>query len=242
MLDVIQKLLVLQDRDRKILKLKEELTHIPAERQELNARIAQAQGSLDAAKTQIKHLESERMKLELDVEAKKQLIEKYSLQQFQTKKNEEYKVLTHEIDLCKQAITKLDDEQLELMEQIEAVQKQVAAATRETAEAKRALDSRLADLAAREMNLQTELNGVEANRGQIAAEVDDGARGRYERLMRQKGSNVIVGIQHGVCGGCHMQLNRQVVVSCQSDLEIVTCPNCGRILYYTRDMDLAVAE
>jgi hypothetical protein len=242
MLDVIQKLLVLQDRDRKILKLKEELTNIPAERQELNARIAQAQGSLDAAKTQVKHLESERKKLELDVEAKKQLIEKYSLQQFQTKKNEEYKALTHEIDLCKEAITKLDDEQLEFMEQIDAAQKQVAAATRETAEAKRAMDSRLADLAAREMNLQTELNGVEANRGQVAGEVDDGARSRYERLMRQKGSNVIVGIQHGVCGGCHMQLNRQVVVSCQSDQEIVTCPNCGRILYYTRDMDLAVAE
>ena len=104
------------------------------------------------------------------------------------------------------------------------------------------MDSRLADLAAREANLQTELNGVEANRGQIAGEVDDGARSRYERLMKQKGSNVIVGIQHGVCGGCHMQLNRQIVVSCQADLEIVTCPNCGRILYYTRDMDVAVAE
>jgi predicted nucleic acid-binding Zn-ribbon protein len=242
MLDVIQKLLVLQDRDRKILKLKEELAHIPAERQELNARIAQAQGSLDTAKTQVKHLESERKKLELDVEAKKQLIEKYSLQQFQTKKNEEYKALTHEIDLCKEAIIQLDDQQLELMEQIDEAQKQVAGATRQTAEAKRAMDSRLADLAAREENLQTELNGVEANRGQIAAEVDDGARSRYERLMKQKGSNVIVGIQHGVCGGCHMQLNRQVVVSCQADQEIVTCPNCGRILYYTRDMDLAVAE
>ncbi len=242
MLDDIQKLLVLQDRDRKILKLKEELARIPVERQELNARISQAQTGLDAAKNQARHLESERKKLELDVEARKQLIEKYSLQQFQTKKNEEYKALSHEIDTCKEAIVKLDDQQLALMEQIESAQRQVSAATQATQESKRSIDSRLADMAAREQNLQKELAEVEANRNELAAGVDDGARSRYERLMKQKGSSVIVGIQHGVCGGCHMQLNRQVVVSCQADQEVVTCPNCGRILYYTRDMDLAVAD
>src|SRR5262245_12923669 len=112
MLDVIQKLLVLQDRDRKILKLREELAHIPAERQDINGKIAQAQSTLESAKTQGRQFESERKKLELEVDAKKQLIEKYSLQQFQTKKNEEYRALAHEIDLCKEAITKLDDQQL----------------------------------------------------------------------------------------------------------------------------------
>ena len=72
--------------------------------------------------------------------------------------------------------------------------------------------------------------------------MDEAARAKYERLLKHKGQNVIVGIQHGVCGGCHMQLSRQVIVSCQSDQELVNCPNCGRILFYTRDMDLAVAD
>jgi len=67
-------------------------------------------------------------------------------------------------------------------------------------------------------------------------------RSKYERLAKQKGQNVVVGIQHGVCGGCHMQLSRATVVGCQAEQEVVTCTNCGRILYYTRDMDLAVAE
>jgi predicted nucleic acid-binding Zn-ribbon protein len=34
----------------------------------------------------------------------------------------------------------------------------------------------------------------------------------------------------------------QVVVQCQAEKEMVSCPNCGRILYYTRDMDLAVVD
>jgi predicted nucleic acid-binding Zn-ribbon protein len=39
-----------------------------------------------------------------------------------------------------------------------------------------------------------------------------------------------------------MQLSRQVIVSCQADQEIVNCPNCARILYFTADMDTAVAD
>jgi predicted nucleic acid-binding Zn-ribbon protein len=39
-----------------------------------------------------------------------------------------------------------------------------------------------------------------------------------------------------------MTLSRQTVVSTCADQEIITCTNCGRILYYTSGMDLAVAE
>jgi len=242
MLDVIEKLLVLQDRDRNILKFRDELARIPAERAELHARLAAAQASLESGKTRVKQIESDRKKLELDVEAKKQQIERYSAQQFQTKKNEEYRALSHEIETCRQIIIQLEDQELELMERAEQAQKEVAAATQAAAGAKRTIDSRLADLAAREKNVQQEVGALETNRGELAAAVDDSTRHRYERLLKQKGQNVMVGIQHGVCGGCHMQLSRQVIVLCRADAELVTCPNCGRILYYTRDMDLAVAD
>jgi predicted nucleic acid-binding Zn-ribbon protein len=49
---------------------------------------------------------------------------------------------------------------------------------------------------------------------------------------------VVVGIDHGVCGGCHMKLQQQLIVSCQAQKEIVTCSSCGRILYFTPDMEL----
>ena len=242
MLDAIEKLLILQDRDRKLIRLREEVAHIPVERQQLQAKAAASQAALDATKHKIKQIETDRKKLELDADAKKQLIEKYSLQQFQTKKNEEYKALAHEIDMCKEVIFKLEDQQLELMEQAEATQKQLNSATQTTSEAKKTIDARLSDIAAREANLKKELAELEVNREELASAVDESTRSRYERLMRNKGQSVVVGIQHGVCGGCHMQLSRSTVVTCQAEQEIVTCTNCGRILYYTRDMDLAVAE
>jgi len=103
-------------------------------------------------------------------------------------------------------------------------------------------DKQLADLAVREENLKKELAALEADRDQLAAAVQQDVLPRYERLRRSKGENVVVGVAHGVCGGCHMKLPVQIIVSCQGHQDIVSCPNCGRILYYTREMSLAVAE
>jgi hypothetical protein len=242
MLETITKLLVLQDRDRRILGLQDELARVGPERHELETMAAAIQAALETVRTQVKHLESERKRLELEVEAKQQLIEKYSLQQFQTKKNEEYRALTREIDLCKEEISKLEDQELEIMEQADAAQRVVTGKTREAAETKKTAESRLAEIEAREKNLEKELAELRADRDELAAAVEDGLRHRYERLLRSKGNNVVVGINKGVCGGCHMTLSRQIVVSCRAEQEIQFCPNCGRILYCSPDMDLAAAE
>ena len=90
--------------------------------------------------------------------------------------------------------------------------------------------------------LKAKVAELEARRGDLASSVEESTRSRYERLFKFKGDNVVVGVQHGVCGGCHMQLPPQSMVHCQAQQEIVMCSNCGRILYYSRDMDLVVAE
>jgi hypothetical protein len=242
MLDMIEKLLVLQDRDRRLQRLRAELSNIEPERQAFKARAAGAQGGLDKARQRSKEIESRRKELELDVAGNKTLIEKYANQQLQTRKNEEYRALAHEIEACKAAIFKIEDQEIELMEQAEVNQKEMARATQESAEVKKLADEQLAQLATREANLKKELAELESNRGELADAVDSSARERYERLLRSKGDNVVVGVEHGVCGGCHMRLPAQILVTCQAQAELVTCINCGRILYYSRDMDLAAAD
>lgn len=242
MLEVIEKLLILQDRDRAVRRLQAELAHIEPARTTFKAKVANTQARLEAAKQRVKQLELDRKRLELDVELKKDQIARYANQQLQTRKNEEYRALAHEIDTCKAEITKIEDQEIELMEQAEQSQKELAAITREADEAKKFADELVAKLGEREQNLGKELAGLQTNREELAAAVDASVRARYERLVKSKGENVVVGVQHGVCGGCHMKLPAQVLVACQAHQEVVSCTNCGRILYYTRDMSLAVAE
>lgn len=242
MLEAIEKLLILQERDRQLSSIKGQLAQIDPERTGLRTKAAATQAGLEAAKLRGKQIETEKKRLELDVEAKKSLIERYANQQLQTRKNEEYKALAHEIETCKADINQIEDKEIELMEQAEAAAKQVVAATKEAAEAKKLVDEQIGNLDAREKNLKIELAQLETDRGELAAAVEETARTRYERLLKSKGGLVVVGVQHGVCGGCHMRLQAQTVVTCKAQKEIVTCSNCGRILYYTRDMEMSVAD
>ncbi len=242
MLDAIEKLLVLQDRDRNLHRTQADLASIAPQRARAQNLASSSQQALDAAKHRAKQTESDKKKLELDVEAFKERISKYSLQQFQTKKNEEYRALAHEIETCKGGISKLEDQILELMEQADVVAKEVATTTKAAASAKKDVEAEVAELGKREENFQQRLAELQSNRAELASAVEEGALFRYERLLKSKGENVIVGIQHSACGGCHMRLPTQVMVACQSQSELNACPHCGRIIYFTRDMELAAAE
>lgn len=242
MLEAIEKLLILQDRDRHIRRIESELARIGPERQALGQRTTAAQGTLEATKLRAMQFETERKQLELDVQAKQELIERYANQQLQTRKNEEYRALAHEIEGCREAIRQIEDRELDLMEQGEAAQREVVRSTQELAKTKAFVEDQVAGLNAREQSLKAELDQLRQNREELAAAVEDTARQRYERLTRTRGDSIVVGIQHGVCGGCHMRLPAQVIVSCRAGQELITCTNCGRILYYTRDMDMAVAD
>jgi predicted nucleic acid-binding Zn-ribbon protein len=238
MLEIIEKLLILQDRDRKIHRAQLELAQITPERESMRHLTSSTKTQLDAAKTRVKQIESERKQLELDVEAKKTQIGRYANQQLETRKNEEYKALAHEIETCKGDINKIEDREIILMEQAEVAQKEVLRANGEANEAKKLADSQITELGQREENLKKELAALQQGRAELASVVDESTRNRYDRILKSKGDNAVVGIEHGVCGGCHMKLQQQLIVSCQSQKEIVTCSSCGRILYYTRDMDL----
>ena len=61
--------------------------------------------------------------------------------------------------------------------------------------------------------------------------MDEGARSRYERLLKNKGATVVVGVQHGVCGGWPQRLpaKHSYCVNPGGE-ELGTGTGCGRIL------------
>ena len=242
MLEIIEKLLILQDRDRRIRRLNQELAQIGPERESLRVKAAATQTALEAARVSGRQIETERKQRDLEIQAKNEQIERYQDQQLLTRKNEEYKALAHEIQMAKDEIFKIEDAQIVLMEKTEAMQKELARATAAAGAAKKLVEDLTGQLNQREENLKKELAELQAGRAALAAAVDGATRTRYERLMKNRGENLVVGIEHSACGGCHVKLPPQIVANCRAQTEIVGCPNCSRILYFTPDMVLTAAE
>ena len=222
------------------MRLQEELSRIEPERNALLSKADSSKEALKQAKAEANQVESQRKELELEVESKKQQINRYASQQLETKKNEEYQAFNKEIDNCKKAIENLEDQELELMETYDLKLKSIEEAQIVAKEAQSRADEQVGDLKTRETNQLQEKKDVEAERIQLASQIDEEVLLRYDRLLKKKQSKVVVGIDRGVCAGCHMSLPTQIQVSCKGQNEVVNCSNCGRIVYYTRDMALSL--
>ncbi len=242
MLEIIARLLELQDCDQQILTAKEQLARIPIDRQIVTDQQTSIQNQVDSVRKQIKELESKRKQLEIEISQKKEGIDKYSVQQFQTKKNDEYRAIEHQIQTTKTEIIRIEDRELEIMELLEKLEKELKELNKEEESIKKEVGAQLAELNECENKLLKELNSLQTKREQLSSAIEPVMLARYERILKNKNGKVLVGIDRGVCGGCHMRLSRQLVVDCRAQTEPCFCPNCGRIIYYTPEMDVATVD
>ena len=232
MFSELEKLLVIQDRDRRILQLRQEQTRIPIERGQIEHRAQEESTLVDSLKLQVKKIESDRKNIEVEIDAKKQQIAKYQVQQYQTKKNEEYQALGHEIQKAKEEIDELETRELELMVNSDGVTAQLKAEQAKLSELLRQFDAQKKDLAEREAAIAKELEQITAEREAKSREIPDDIFQKYERTFHSKGASAIVGVESGNCQGCHLAVTPTVLHRVKSGNDIVTCENCARILYW----------
>ncbi len=231
MLKEIEQLLILQNRDSKISTMKLELKMAPAERAQLEQKLESSGARLESAKLELREIEVERKKLENEAQSKRDGIAKFKTQQFQTRKNEEFQALNNEISRHQKDIQTIEDRELELMENAEKVKAQVKTAEGELQVAKTQINRELADIDAKTKVIETHLKQAETEREQLSKEIEEDLLERYERLFASKGDVAVVELEHEVCMGCHMKITTQTAVRVKAKREIMSCEQCGRILY-----------
>jgi hypothetical protein len=227
----LEQLLILQDRAQKIRQVEAELRNMPLERKSLGEQSAAASAKFEALKDRFRHVEVERKKLELDVGVRNESIARLRTQQFATRKNDEFSAMGREIERYQEEITKLEDQELELMEQADQLKAQVGAEEKQTAAVKEALSRQVADLDSKEKTLASRLEELRKEREELAARVDEDLLDRFDRLFTSKGDAAVVALEHDFCAGCHMKVTTATAARVKADREIVSCEQCGRILY-----------
>ncbi len=227
----LEQLLILQNRDQKIRQIRAELKTAPEQRAHLEAHLAASAAGLEAAKMRGRHLEVERKKLELDVGTRTESINRLKTQQYETRKNEEFRAMANEIERYQKEIRGLEDQELELMEQAETVKAEVAIEDKKVGAERESVARQLADLEAKTKALNEQLEALNTERAEIASHVDEDVLDRFERLFASKGNAAVVALEHEVCTGCHMKITAQTSHRVKSKREIVSCEQCGRILY-----------
>jgi len=227
----LEQLLVLQDRQQKIKQIQTEVDTLPLQMKNLEAQLAGSIAGVEALKQKSRQVEIDRKKLELDVGTRSESISRLKTQQYQTRKNDEFQAIGHEIERYENEIRKIEDEELELMVEADKLKAELEGEAKKAATVKESIARQTTDLEAKSKTLQSRLEGLTKERAELASKIDEDLLGRFERLFKSKGDAVVVALEHEVCTGCHMKVTTQTAHRVKAGKEIVSCENCGRILY-----------
>jgi len=227
----LEQLLVLQDRQQKIKQIETEIKTLPLQKNNLEAQLAASAASVEALKQKARRVEIDRKRLELDVGTRAESIARLKTQQYQTRKNDEFQAMGHEIERYENEIRKIEDEELELMEQVDKLKAELGADEKKAATTKESISRQMTDLEAKSKTLESRLEDLTRERAELAGKIDEDLLSRFERLFASKGDAVVVALEHEVCTGCHMKVTTATAARVKAGKEIVSCEQCGRILY-----------
>jgi uncharacterized protein len=231
MLDEVRALLILQDRDRRLLALDKDLERLPQDEARAKTKLAGDEAAVKNAHDALIDCELRLKRLELDAGTRKTTIQRLKVQQYETRKNEEYQALGHEITRYEKEVDDLETRELELMEEMDSLRGAQKAAEAALARTRTLVDEDLAAIATRRERMMNERAEISAEREKLAAGVSESVLPLYQRLMKTKDGMAVAPLQEGKCGGCHMKLIASTVVAVQNAKEMTRCEDCGRILY-----------
>ena len=227
----LEQLLVLQDRQQQIKQIQNEIETVPLERNNLEAQLATSTATVDTLRQKGRQIEIDRKRMELDVGTRTESVARLKTQQYQTRKNDEFQAIGHEIERYENEIRKIEDEELELMVQADTAKADLSAEEKKAATIKESVGRQMNDLEEKSTTLQSRLEELTKERAELAGKIDEDMLGRFERLFKSKGDAVVVALEHDVCTGCHMKVTTQTSHQVKAGKEIVSCENCGRILF-----------
>jgi predicted nucleic acid-binding Zn-ribbon protein len=138
--------------------------------------------------------------------------------------------LEQDHDYLKRARDKQEDDVLQAMNQVEDAEKGAAAAATQLTAVESRWRAEQDKLTRQAELLQTKVTALKKDRAALAGPLDVSARATYEELMQKKGGRAIALLVGQTCGGCRVTLASGRLQEVRRSQQLITCPNCGRIL------------
>jgi predicted nucleic acid-binding Zn-ribbon protein len=229
----LQKLIALQKLDTSIRKLEKDQQAIPERRAEIEREFDQRAFEIRALESRRDEAKHTRARLENEVVEQRGRAERAERNLMSSKKQDEYTAAIREADAARKQISALETQILEQMESLE----QADAALKERADEIVSLNSdREAKLKAFDDEAGTigeRLVTARKERDDLFANLPKQMSSLYARIKARIRDGVAVAeARNRSCTACFMSLRPQVMAEIRRGEEIITCDNCGRILYY----------
>ena len=228
----IKILMEIYEKDKEIDKIKNLEKRVPEQIKEFENETKNYEDKFEEEKKLFDKIDERRRDLEKIIDEKKLNLENFNRRKKESHTNQEFVILQKEIEQTKEAISKTEDELLEIYFEKDEAKKKMD-------EAKSLMDEKIEGFSKKENSLKKELEGskeelivMEDERKRIVARLmDDNLLRKYDRIKesRETGASVI---EESECAECHSTIPPQLFAEVRTANRIIVCQSCGRILIY----------
>jgi predicted nucleic acid-binding Zn-ribbon protein len=241
MLPEIENLLRLQEADKEIRRLQDEVAELPKRVSAIEHKLADTKLQLEKAQAAVKADEAARRKFETVISDLRGKISKYRDQSLEVKTNDQYKALLHEIQFAEQEIAGTEDKILELMVDADARDKEVKGAQAELKAEAAEIEREKAEARQRTAEDEKQLTEWRSKRDRMRAGVNEDLLRHYERVSKFRGSGISEVLDHK-CMACQVMLRPQTYNEVRTGQQTVVCDSCQRILYFNPANEMQALE
>ena len=229
----LEKLIALQNLDTTIRKLEKDLEAIPQRRAEIEGEFDQRAFEIRALESHRDEARHTRTRLENEVVEQRTRAERAERNLMSSKKQDEYTAAIREADAARKQISTLETQILEQMESLDKAEAALNERSDEIATLNSDREARLKAFDELTQQQSRQLATARADREQVFASLPKAMSTMYSRISARIRDGVAVAeARNRSCTACFMSLRPQVMAEIRRGEDIITCDNCGRILYY----------
>jgi len=229
----LQKLIALQNLDTTIRKLEKDLEAIPQRRAQIEEEFDRRAFEIRALENRRDEAKHTRARLENEVVEQKGRAERAERNLMSSKKQDEYTAAIREADAARKQISTLETQILETLESLEQVDASLNERADEIAGLNSDREARLKSFDDETLVQSDQLTTARAERDQVFAALPKALSSMYGRISARIRDGIAVAeARNRSCTACFMSLRPQVMAEIRRGEEVITCDNCGRILYY----------
>ncbi len=235
---LLQSLLNLQHLDDKLSEIKLKKKEIPAKVIMLENKFNEEKKKFEDQQQQAKDSSLRQKQLEKELQEGQEELKKKQSRLLAAKSNEEYRAIIKEIEFSQQSHSKIEDEILMLLEEIDTLKKETTEKQQSIEAAEKQLLVDKKTLKKNIITIDKEEKEQKFERKRICEEMQQDALAKYEKIRARRAGQAVVIIKKNVCPGCNLLIPPQTVNEVVQTEEIKLCPHCNRIMYCEFQEDL----
>jgi hypothetical protein len=238
----IEQLIVLQEVDDEILTLRSEVEQAPQELADLEAQMDEFRERRSRIDEKMDILKEQQKKLTNEIDEDAGKIKKSKNKLMLVGNTKEYHAMMREMDSLEKLNRMRDDEQTAVREELTRQTEATSSLTEEMSDVQEQYGALKTTLDERLEKASKKLDSLGRKRKKACKAVPPPILGRYEFIRERMENPVIVPVSHGVCSGCNIMIPPQSYNDLQRGQQILSCPNCQRLIYWKAHVEPEAAE